>query len=47
MVTWTFQVIVGYPLHVSQTTACRAIHVLSAFLLQNINDYLKFPNNIE
>ena len=43
----TFQVIEGDSLHVSQPTACSAIHYISASFSQKINDYVKFPNNID
>ena len=42
-----FRVIVGDPLHVSQPTASRAIHRISASLSRKINDYVKLPNNID
>ncbi|XP_041367057.1 putative nuclease HARBI1 [Gigantopelta aegis] len=43
----TFHIIVGDPLQISQSTACRSIHRVSTSLAQKIDDFVKFPNNAE
>ena len=43
--TGTFHYVVGDPLQVSQSTACRVIRRVTNALSGKINDFVKFPNN--